>query len=203
MAREFEGRVHRLDDLFGDEQRRIIGIVLQDRIEDYQRTFERLADQDEDVLNRLGQLQLPDPQAAPGRRLVVPRPPPPRRSSRGSRTTASLDAIRTLCERGRTWGYQPERDAAGEVALRGARSGPSAASTPTPTSPALAAQAGQLLDAAALLGISPRPLAGAEPVARRLRPARRLGRHEPAAPRRLRRPRRKLNISQDLLGWRP
>ena len=42
VAREFPGRSHRLDDLFRDEQRRIIGIVLEDRFADYQRSFELL-----------------------------------------------------------------------------------------------------------------------------------------------------------------
>ena len=58
---EFPGRSHRLDDLFRDEQRRIIGIVLEDRFLDYQRSFELLANQDEQILNRLGQLGYPIP----------------------------------------------------------------------------------------------------------------------------------------------
>src|SRR5207244_2316803 len=48
VTQEFQGSVHRLDDLFVDEQRRIIGIVLHDRIEEYRQTFERLFAQDED-----------------------------------------------------------------------------------------------------------------------------------------------------------
>ncbi len=71
VTRELEGKVHRLDDLFVDEQRRIIGIVLQDRIEDYQRTFERLVRQDDDVLTRLGRMNYP----IPGRSGRPPRPP--------------------------------------------------------------------------------------------------------------------------------
>ncbi|MGZ3433345.1 MAG: DUF3536 domain-containing protein [Isosphaeraceae bacterium] len=42
LSSEFPGKAHRLDDLFRDEQRRIIGIVLADRFEDYQRSFEHL-----------------------------------------------------------------------------------------------------------------------------------------------------------------
>ncbi|MEA2632253.1 MAG: hypothetical protein QOE66_2472, partial [Chloroflexota bacterium] len=99
LTREFVGTVHRLDDLFVDEQRRIIGIVLHDRIEDYRRTFERLFAQDEDLLNRLGRVRYP-----------IPKP-------LGTAASASLDlqlgreiarlerdgdlsSIRTLCERG-------------------------------------------------------------------------------------------------------
>ena len=61
LSGEFPGKAHRLDDLFRDEQRRIIGIVLADRFDDYQRSFERLANQDEEVLNRLGRLNYPIP----------------------------------------------------------------------------------------------------------------------------------------------
>src|SRR5208337_1464256 len=61
LSSEFPGKAHRLDDLFRGEQRRIIGIVLADRFDDYQRSFEHLANQDEEVLNRLGQLNYPIP----------------------------------------------------------------------------------------------------------------------------------------------
>src|SRR5262249_9935187 len=63
VAPELPGGAHRLDDLFLDEQRRIIGIVLRDRIEDYRRTFERLFTQDEDMLNRLGKMHYPIPKS--------------------------------------------------------------------------------------------------------------------------------------------
>jgi hypothetical protein len=152
LTREFEGSVHRLDDLFVDEQRRIIGIVLQDRIEDYRRTFERLFAQDEDMLNRLGQVHYP-----------IPKP-------LGTAASASLDlqlgreiarlerdgdlsSIRTLYERGNTWGYQPEREALtkslSEVLQRTiGRLDPEA------DLPALAALAELVLEAASLLGIT-------------------------------------------------
>ena len=109
--REFPGRSHRLDDLFRDEQRRIIGIVLEDRFADYQRSFELLANQDEEVLNRLGQLSYPIPKplrAAASTYLDIHLRHEIGRLVRGE--VASLDAIDRLCERGRAWGYQPERE---------------------------------------------------------------------------------------------
>ena len=78
VAREFPGRSHRLDDLFRDEQRRIIGIVLEDRFADYQRSFELLANQDEEVLNRLGQLSYPIPKPLRAAASTLPRHPPRR-----------------------------------------------------------------------------------------------------------------------------
>ncbi len=109
-ARQFPGRAHRLDDLFRDEQRRIIGIILEDRFADYRRSFERLANQDEEVLNRLGQLSYPIPKplrAAASTLLDTSLRDEIARLVRGE--AASLDAIERLSERGRSWNYQPER----------------------------------------------------------------------------------------------
>jgi alpha-amylase/alpha-mannosidase (GH57 family) len=110
VAREFAGRSHRLDDLFRDEQRRIIGIVLEDRFADYQRSFELLANQDEEVLNRLGQLSYPIPKPlrlAASTYIDIHLADEIGRVARGD--VASLDAIDRLRERGQAWGYRPER----------------------------------------------------------------------------------------------
>jgi alpha-amylase/alpha-mannosidase (GH57 family) len=155
VAREFPGGTHRLDDLFVDEQRRIIGIVLRDRIDDYRQTFERLFTQDEEILNRLGKMRYP-----------IPKP-------LGAAASASLDLhlehaiarleqdgdltpIRALCERGSTWGYQSERAVLAKSISEAlertiGRLAPEAEADLT----ALAALAEQLLDAAAVLGIEP------------------------------------------------
>jgi alpha-amylase/alpha-mannosidase (GH57 family) len=120
VAREFPGRSHRLDDLFRDEQRRIIGIVLEDRIADYQRAFELLANQDEEVLNRLGQLGYPIPKplkAAASYKLDTRLGDLIARLVRGE--VVSLEGIEHLVECGRAWGYRPERDAL-EKSLAGA-----------------------------------------------------------------------------------
>jgi len=111
VSRRFPGRRHRLDDLFRDEQRRIIGIVLQDRFGDYQHSFELLANQDEEVLNRLGQLSFPIPKplrAAASAYLDIHLRTEIGRLEHGE--AVSLDAIEQLRERGRAWNYQPEQD---------------------------------------------------------------------------------------------
>ena len=76
-----------------------------------ERSFERLANQDEEVLNRLGQLSYPIPKplrAAASTYLDLHLRDEIARLVRGE--AASLEAIERLCERGRAWGYQPERD---------------------------------------------------------------------------------------------
>lgn len=152
-AREFPGRSHHLDDLFADEQRRLIAIVLQDRIEDYQRTFERLARQDDDVLNRLGRMHHP-----------IPRPLRATAASyldlrllqelRRLEEVGDLELIQALIERGRAWGYQAEAAPMAEAIARAlvrVIAGLGADSDPT----AIVNRADQLLGAASLLALTP------------------------------------------------
>jgi len=127
--------------------------VLQDRFEDYHRTFERLANQDEDVLSRLGQLRVPVP---PPLRLAASAYLDHRLAREVARLGAggSLAALRSLVEWGRAWGYQPERDVLGKAlgeaiqrVLREAVAEDAVADA--------AERAGLLLDAAVLLGVRP------------------------------------------------
>jgi alpha-amylase/alpha-mannosidase (GH57 family) len=151
VAQEFEGEVHRLDDLFLEEQRRVVGIVLQDRFEDYQRVYDRLANQDEDLLTRLGQLHYPIPKALRTAASVYLDNNLQQEIAR-LQTNGNPDRIRALWERGRSWGYQPERDLLAKTlteALAGLLQGIRADSD----LPGVIARASQLLDAAALLGI--------------------------------------------------
>ena len=74
VLHEFEGEYYRLDDLFTEEQRRIIGIILAERFAEYQRTFGMLASQDEASLTILGRLKYPVPRRCARR--------PPRSSTR-------------------------------------------------------------------------------------------------------------------------
>ena len=122
VAREFPGRAHRLDDLFRDEQRRIIGIILQDRFADYQRSFERLAVQDAEMLARLGQLSYPIPKplrAAASTYLDIHLRDEIGRLARGE--AVNLEALEELCDRGRRMalpaGARPAREGPGGVAL--------------------------------------------------------------------------------------
>jgi hypothetical protein len=154
LAREFPGVAHRLDDLFRDEQRRIIRIVLADRFEDYHRVFTRFADQDEEVLNRLGKLNYPIPgplRAAATTFLDVNLEEQVGALVAGDETR--LAEIEHLRDRGRAWDYEPQEKTLSKLiseglrtAIRGLRRGELATS---------ASLAGRLLDAAAVLGIRP------------------------------------------------
>jgi alpha-amylase/alpha-mannosidase (GH57 family) len=151
-AREFEGKVHRLDDLFADERRRVIAIVLQDRVEDYQRTFERLSRQDDDVLHRLGRLQHPIPKslrAAASSDLDLRL----REELARLETDGGLETVRDLFSRGKVWGYKPEASQL-EAVLSEALARTLRGLDPSADLSGLVARAAVLLDAAALLGIS-------------------------------------------------
>jgi alpha-amylase/alpha-mannosidase (GH57 family) len=151
IAEEFPGTVHRLDDLFRDEQRRIIGIVLQDRVEEYQRVFERLADQDEDLLNRLGRMSYPIPEplrAAAATYIDLHL----RARIDHVESEGSQDAILSLVKRGQAWGYQPQRELAASVS-EAIQSSMSALDARTDL-PAVIRRVGLLVDAAAILGLS-------------------------------------------------
>jgi hypothetical protein len=152
LAREFEGKVYRLDDLFSDEQRRIIGIVLQDRVEDYYRIFENLTDQDDDVLNRLGRMKHPIPRplwAVASSYLDYHLLREFSKLAQGG----DLAPIQVLYERGRTWGYHPDRDRFAQTiseALQRTLSG----LDQDADLPVLTARSAMLIDAAALLGVT-------------------------------------------------
>jgi alpha-amylase/alpha-mannosidase (GH57 family) len=202
VARDFGGEVYRLDDLFLEEQRRVIGIVLQDRFEDYQRAFERLADQDADVMNLLGRLHYPIPGPLRAAASVC-------LDGRIRREIIGLgengngpSRVRELFKRGLTWGYKIIPEAVCKTLadeLRAVLSEINAVSD----LPALAGHAARLLDATLLLGIRLdlwqeqnqlldryAELSAAGPLGEPLRQA-----FVSLAER--------LNISPDLLGWQP
>jgi hypothetical protein len=155
LAGEFPGRAHRLDDLFRDEQRRIIGILLEDRIADYRRSFERLANQDEDLLNRLGHLNYPIPKpllSAAATYLDGHLRDEIARIVRGEATSA--DEVERLRDRGRAWGYQPERHVL-EKSLAESLLRTLEEIRPDADLPGITARAEQLLAASSLLGLTP------------------------------------------------
>jgi hypothetical protein len=152
VMKEFNGETHRLDDLFLEEKRRIIGIVLQGRFQEYFHAFERLADQDEIVLNMLGRLNYPIPRplkvaatTAFDQRL--------RREVEALRDGGSVDRIKEILDAGKVWGYQlEERDALGKMLGQELRGLIGAINTESDF-PVLTAHADKLLDAAILLGV--------------------------------------------------
>jgi alpha-amylase/alpha-mannosidase (GH57 family) len=151
VTREFEGEVHRLDDLFLEEQRQVIGIVLQERFEDYHQVFDRLIQQDEDLLSRLGQLRYPIPKALRAAASVY-LDLHLQREIVGLEEDGNLDHVRQLWERGRPWGYQPEREGLAKT-LAEALTRLLQEINEQADQPAVLARASKLLDAAALLGI--------------------------------------------------
>jgi alpha-amylase/alpha-mannosidase (GH57 family) len=152
LVKEFNGEVHRLDDLFAEEQRHVISIALQDRFRDYRSTFERLADQDQDLLNLLGQLQFPVPK--PMRLAASAYLDYHLRAEIAALAGGgNMQRVRLLYERGQSWGYQPERDALGRQ-LSDLVQHVLTDMNPASDLPEAIARAGTLLDAANLLGVS-------------------------------------------------
>lgn len=149
---DFKGEVHRLSDLFVEEQRRVIGIVLQDRFADYQQSFERLSDVDEDVLFQLGRLHYPIPKAMRAAATLTF----DRRILHEIERLDNEDGLRRiehLTERGKAWGYQPDRDLIAQALKRSLES--VVAEVKPGADPAqLAAHGIRHLDAAARLGIT-------------------------------------------------
>jgi alpha-amylase/alpha-mannosidase (GH57 family) len=151
IAKEFQGEVHRLDDLFAEEQRRIISIILKDRFEDYQRSFELLAQQDEGLLVRLSQLSYPIPKplrAAAGYYLDLTL----EKEIENLASDGNLDRIKGVLERAAQWDHEPERERLRKTLTEELISaldnlGPEA------DLPAVTTRAAKLIDAATLLGI--------------------------------------------------
>ncbi|MDG3003723.1 DUF3536 domain-containing protein [Paludisphaera mucosa] len=154
LNHDFPGVEHRLDDLFRDEQRRIIAIVLADRFEDYRRAFTRLANQDEEVLNRLGKLNHPIPsplRAAAMTFLDSSLEEQIEELIAGDETRVAK--IEHLCERGRGWNYKPKAEVLGKALSEGLQR--SMRDLRRADVAAAASHAERLLDAAAVLGIKP------------------------------------------------
>jgi alpha-amylase/alpha-mannosidase (GH57 family) len=201
VAAEFQGEIHRLGDLFVEEQRRIIGIVLQERFADYQQDLDRLAEPDEDVIYQLGRLNYPVPKSM---RAAAANWCDQQILQEIARLDAeeALKRIKHLIERATVWGYQPDREVLG-TALAGELKAVLLEINPLSDLAALAAHAGHLLDAAGLLGITLdlweaqnhvldtfSQMNAASPLSPALRQA--FGQWAD-----------RLYISQDLLGWRP
>lgn len=201
VAQEFGGEVHRLDTLFTEEQRRIIAIALKERFADYQNTFERLADGDEDLLNQLGRLAFPIPKPLRAAASVC-------LDSRLLEEIERLDATDTLAQldhlvkRGKAWGHQLDTDALSRTIGRELHAVLREVNALSDL-PGLAAHAGKLLDAASLLGISLNlweaqnqlldayaALSASGPIAQPLQET-------------VRNLAIRLRVSPDLLGWRP
>jgi alpha-amylase/alpha-mannosidase (GH57 family) len=201
VAREYEGKAYHLEDLFMEEQRRIIRIVMQDRFEDYRRSFELLADQDTVMLDRLARMRYPIPKpllaaatlALDGRLF---------QELGQLDTEGSLERIKALLERGKPWGYLVKGEELGKL-LREELYVVLAELNPAADLAALVARAGHVLDVAFLLGITLdlwRPQNQLLDAYARLPPEER---DQPPLRDAFMQLANRLDINPALLGWRP
>jgi alpha-amylase/alpha-mannosidase (GH57 family) len=149
---EFQGDIYRLADLFVEEQRRIVGIVLKDRFADYQQSYEKLAEPDEDLLFQLGRMHYPIPKAM--RAAATLRLDQRMLDEVGHlETDDGLKEVKHLLERAGTWACQPDREILGQALTRELKRVLDMIQSDTDLE-AVARHAGRLLDTAALLGIT-------------------------------------------------
>jgi hypothetical protein len=107
LLKDFQGPTHQLQDLFLDEQRKIIEDTLRERIEDYQVLFEQLFDQDHALLQRLASLRYPIPEPM---RMAAKVSTDGRTRQLAGRlgSMEDLQAFSQLLDQAKQWGYRPE-----------------------------------------------------------------------------------------------
>jgi hypothetical protein len=107
LLRDFRAPTHQLQDLFRDEQRKIVQDTLRERVTDYQALFEQLFDQDHALLNRLAVLRypIPEPMRMAARVSTETRI---QEQARWLEGPEDLRAFSQLLEQARPWGYRPE-----------------------------------------------------------------------------------------------
>jgi len=103
----FQGPTHQLQDLFLDEQRKIVEDTLRDRVEDYQVLFEQLFDQDQALLQRLATLRYPPPEPMKMAAKVSTERSIRQRAGRLA-SPEDLQGFSQLLEQAKQWGYRPE-----------------------------------------------------------------------------------------------
>ena len=201
VAQEFKGETHRLTDLFVEEQRRIIGIALQDRFADYQQSFERLAEVDEDLIYQLGRLHYPIPKSM---RAAVAMSFDHRLLQEILHLDSAENVTRTknLIDRGKLWGYQPDREVLG-TALAAELKAVLNEVNPSSDLPALTAHVGRLLDTASLLGIGLDLWQGQNQLLDAYTDMQGTGTLSEASREAFTHLVDRLRINQSLLGWRP
>lgn len=153
LRQEFPGDIHRLDDLFLEEKRRIIGIVLQDRFLEYQKEFDKLAEPDNALLEALGRLNYPIPRSL---RIAAATSMDQRLAQAVEKLKAngSVSHLKALLESGKAWGYEPENREALAKRLESDLRHLIGSIDAQSDLPLLTARVDHLLDAAKLLGVS-------------------------------------------------
>jgi alpha-amylase/alpha-mannosidase (GH57 family) len=200
-AESWPGEVYRLRDLFVEEQRRIIGIVLQDRFADYQQLFDRLAEVDEDVIYSLGRMHYPIPKAMRDA-ATVSFDHRIFQAIAGLDSEDSLNRIGNLIVRGKAWGYQPDRETLGRALANELKTVLSELH-PLSDLPALTAHAARVLDAASLLRIPIELWEAQNHLLDAYSQMQAAGSLSDPLRQAFLQLADRLNMSQDLLGWRP
>lgn len=151
VAAEFPGEAYHLPELFVEEQRRIIGIVLQERFPEYRQAFENVANADEDLIFQLGRLHYPMPR---GMRTALSVSIDHRiaEAVQHLENEESVRQVQLLLERGKAWDYQPDRELLTQ-ALAAELKWLVDAIAPEADLPALVAHIGHVLDVAAALPV--------------------------------------------------
>jgi hypothetical protein len=198
---EFPGIGFTVQDLFADELRRMSGFVLRDRVEEYHTTLARLAERDADVLTRLGRTGSPIP--APLRMVAsVVLDHDLSRKIRNLQNEEPLQEIRKAVAEAALWGYRPERERLKiELALELERVLRLLSSVADPGS--LMAWASRILDSALLLEVKLDLWQTQNVVLETYARLADSGSLTPALHAVLARLADRLNISDELLGWRP
>jgi alpha-amylase/alpha-mannosidase (GH57 family) len=198
---EFPGPGFQVEDLFADELRRIIGLVLHGRLAEYQATFARLAGQDAGVLTRLGRMRSPVPTPLRLAASVVLDHELSEEIHR-LQDESTLDAIRDALEQGVAWGYRPERERLQKelaeelrIVLAELRSDADLG--------VVTSRASRLLDAARLVGAKLDLWQTQNQLLETYARLADAGSLTPAIHQSLARLADRLNISESLLGWRP
>jgi alpha-amylase/alpha-mannosidase (GH57 family) len=198
---EFPGPGYRVEDLFADELRRMIGFVLNDRVEQYHATFARLAAQDANVLTRLGRMHSLVPAPLRAAASVVLDLELSQKIER-LQTDSALGEMQEALQRAAVCGYRPERERlrqelADELTkvLHALRTGADL--------DGLTAWASRLLDAATLLGVKLDLWRTQNELLETYARLADTGSITPTLHQTLARLAGRVNVSEGLLGWRP
>jgi alpha-amylase/alpha-mannosidase (GH57 family) len=201
VASEFPGLGYRVEDLFGDELHRLLKFVLQERLEDYQAAFSRLAAQDAAVLKRLGRMHslIPAPMRIAASVVLD------HELSQKIRRLQDADVLREMheaVERATVWGYRPERERLqNELAIELQRVLLALRTSADPE--VLTSRTSRILDAAALVGVKLDLWQTQNQLLDTYARLADAGSITPALHETLARLAGRLNISEGLLGWKP
>jgi len=107
LLEQFGQSTYQLRDLFRDEQRRIIEIILSRRVEAYRDEFERFFQQDQPLLRRLGVLKYPVPEPMKMAASVATEKKIQKLVARIGEE-GGVQALAALLDQSREWSFRPD-----------------------------------------------------------------------------------------------